>query len=639
MAWGIDAQRVVPALLATVLVCALAAAPAGASVQNACKYAYDNYYRDMDVDVDGSASIAAAPPRYPSPTGTVVEPGQAIDLDGGAIGVALPAALPRFGYQAGLLEPGLNTIPTKVWVAVRATNTLEGVRVFGPIAVTATTTIQIDPVTDAYVSDNGFQYTTPSLPDSTWTAVGGDVAFSQAGPGTLGSLPIGAGGALRATVGSVLIAADVAGGVSFVMDCQPGATQDVNPTDGAGPTFVPATAAPFHATITGPHNAACLSAQGQLVSGAAAGLPTGVTREIDAIGLALGAAGNAATVAPGGTFVLGGAQAQLTLSAATVAALANFEDPPGTPLIVPGKAYPLDLWVAIAGTNTVQGAQTVRVSGTYALLGGPGAWQAYTATIALPATTWAPAAPGPMTFSIAAPGSIGAIGVTGAATSDPLGAPSAAPYAVTPYGSAVLRAGTERNATTFDCLAGAMSIANDAIAFSNLGRLAPPNGSGGRYALLAHPRPPAIASAVALPQPAPPPPPPPVTPPAPPPPAAVPPPPAAAQPGPGRVASSRVTVSSGRVRVQITCAASRTACAGTISLRSATRIRIGGRLKIATLAPAVRYTVAAGERRTITVKLGREGRAVMKVRRSIRARVALKPRRGATATRVVTLRR
>ena len=645
VARGIDAQRVLPALLATVLVCALAAAPAGASVQNACKYAYDNYYRDMEIDVDGGASIVPAPPRYPSPTGTVVEPGQTIGLDGGAIGVALPSNLPRFGYQAGLLEAGLNTIPTKVWVAVRATNTLEGVRVFGPIAVTATTTIQIDPVTDAYVSDNGFQYSTPSLPDSTWTAVGGDVAFGQAGPGTLGPLPIGAGGALRATSGSVVIAADVAGGVSFVMDCQPGATQDVNPTDGAGATFAPAAATPFDQTISGPRNVTCLSAQGRLVSGAAAGLPTGVTREIDPIGLALSAAGNAATVPPGGTYVLGGAQAQLTLPAATVATLANHEDPPGTPLIVAGKPYPLDLWVTIAGTNTAQGTQTVKVSGSYALtpvLGSPGTWQAYAATIALPATTWTPAAPGPLTFSLAAPGSTGAIAVTGSAASDPLGAPSSASYGVTPYGSAILRAGTERNAATFDCLPGAASVANDAIAFSNLGRLAAPDGSGGRYALLAHPRPPVIASAVALPPPAPPPPPGPATPPAAPPPAAVvppPPPPAAAQAGPGKVASSRLTVRSGRVRVEISCAGARTTCAGTISLRSAARIRSGGRTRIVTLAPGASYTVAPGRRRTITLRLGREGRSLLAKRRSLRAKVALKPKRGATVTRVVTLRR
>lgn len=232
-----------------------------------------------------------APPRYPSP-GTEADPGRTISVAGNPIQVALASNLPKFGYQAGLLVAGLNTINAKVWVAVQATNTAEGVQVQGPFDVTATTTIEIDPGSDAYVSDNGFQYTNPTLPHSTWTAVGGDVAFSQAGPNTLGTLPVGPGGANRTVAGSVVIQANLENDISFYMDCQPGATQDVNPNDGAGPTFQPATATSFDA-IAGPRNVTCLSAQGRLASGAAAHLPAGVTREIDPIGIELSATGNA----------------------------------------------------------------------------------------------------------------------------------------------------------------------------------------------------------------------------------------------------------------------------------------------------------------------------------------------------------
>ncbi len=90
-----------------------------------------------------------------------------------------------------------------------------------------------------------------------------------------------------------------------------------------------------------------------------------------------------------------------------------------------------------------------------------------------------------------------AIAVTGNPPTDPLGAPAATPYNLTPYGSAVLRAGTERNAATFDCVPGAVGIANAAIAFSNFGRVAPPTGSIGRYALSALLPPPPLASATA----------------------------------------------------------------------------------------------------------------------------------------------
>jgi len=635
------ALRVLPTLLALLAPCALAVSPASAaSVQNSCRYNYDSYYRDMEVDVSGSAAIVADPPRYPAPAGTQVDPGQTIHLAGAPIEIALPGNLPRFGYQAGLLEPGLNTITAKVWVAIEATNTLEGVQVQGPFVVTATTTIEVDAGSDAYISDNGFQYTNPVLPDSDWTAVGGDVTFSQAAAGTLGSLPVGPSGASRTVAGSVVIQANVAGGVSFFMDCQPGATQDVNPNDDAGPTFVPEPATPFDATITGPRNLTCISAQGRLASGAAAGLPDGVTREIDPIGLALSAAGNAPAATAGEPYQLVGVQAQLTPSPGTASTLAGFHDPPGTPLVVGAKAYPLDVWLAIRGTNTVEGVQRVKLSTTYTVTGGPGAWTIAPVAIAVPNTTWTPAAAGPIAFSIAPPETMAAITVSGIAASDPLGAPSATPYAVTPYGSLVLRAGTERNAATFDCVPGAVAVADGAVAFSNLGRLAPPAGSAGRYALLAHPRPPAIASATAVAAPT-------TTPPAvtpPPPPAAAPPPPpvppaAAPQAGPGKIASARLSARGGRVRLVISCATPRTSCAGRATLRSATRLRVGRRLKTVAIARDASYTVAAGKRRTLTLSLGSETRTLLRTRRTLRVKIALKPKRGASATRVVTLSR
>ena len=68
----------------------------------------------------------------------------------------------------------------KVWIAIRATNTAERVQVVGPIAVTATTTITVDPADDnRFLSATPFEYTTPVVPALTWTAVGGDVVVAQ----------------------------------------------------------------------------------------------------------------------------------------------------------------------------------------------------------------------------------------------------------------------------------------------------------------------------------------------------------------------------------------------------------------------------------------------------------------------------
>ena len=386
-------QHVLAALVALAVVLvggAVAAAPASAAELNSCQYNYDSYYRNMDITVDGTPSITPSPPRYPAPTGTQVDPGQTIHLDGAPIRVSLPSNLPRFGLSAGLLDPGHNTIQAKVWVAVAATNTSQKVQVQGPFIVTATTFIETDPTTEAYVSDTGFTYANPTLADSNWTAVGGDVAFSQAGPGTLPPLPIGPGGALRTPDGSVVIQTTLTGNVSFYMDCQPGVTQDVNPNDDAGPSFLPHTATPFDTTITGPRNVTCISAQGRLVSGPDAYLPDNpsapLTREIDPIGAKLTAPASPA-LAGGGAHTLDGAQVRITIPAESVATLADYEDPPGSPLITPGEAYPLDLWVAISGTNSTEGVQVVKVTRTYSLsaAGGSPGWAAFDATIALPA--------------------------------------------------------------------------------------------------------------------------------------------------------------------------------------------------------------------------------------------------------------
>jgi hypothetical protein len=642
-----------PGLIA--LLCVLAgvgAAPAGAAVPNACRYSFDDYYRDTPFSIAGAASVLAAPPRYPS-SGTEADPGQTIRLAGAPLEVSLPSNLAEFGYRSQLLHAGENTIPIKVWVAIRATNTFEGVQVQGPFSLTATTTITIEPSDESFVSATPFEFDAPMLAPSDWTAAGGDVVFSQGGPGSLGVLPVGPSGAPRTTAGSIVVQAQVGAGgsVSFYMDCQPGAVINPAVTDLAGPTFEPATPAPFDSTVTGPRNATCISAQGRLAEGAAANLPATVTREIDPIGLTLSATGNATTATTGSPYTLGGAKLHLTVPAATIATLANFEDPVGSDLITSDEVYPLDLWVAVAGTNTVEGTQTVRASVTsYALHStGPGAWDAYSATIDLPATTWTPAAAGQIAFSIAHPGAMtplqvaGVAGTPGTATGDPLGATAATTYTLTPYGSAVLRAGTERNAATFDCVPGAVSIANALVGFSNLGRVAPPGGSIGRYAIAVHPQRPLIASATAadatttpppaVAPPAAPPPPPPVTPPAVPPP---PPPPAA---GPGKIASTALSGRGGKLRVVITCAASTSSCSGKISLRSALKLRVGRKLKTVTIARDATYTVTAGKRKTLTLTLGSEARTLLKRRSSLRVKVTLKPARGASSTRTLTLRR
>jgi len=117
------------------------------------------------------------------------------------------------------------------------------------------------------------------------------------------------------------------------------------------------------------------------------------------------------------------------------------------------------------------------------------------------------------------------------------------------------------------------------------------------------------------------------------------PPAAAQQPGAGRIVSTKLSGRGGTARVQLSCAGSKTSCAGTLSARSTTKQRIGKRSKIVTIAAPASYTMKAGAKRTVVLKLSRDARSVLSRRRSLRVRITLKPKRGAVVSRTVSLTR
>ena len=211
---------------------------------NACAYSYDTFFRDTGVLLNGTGAVV---PMSADPSASVpgdVVPGQQLTLSGVTLHFNFPQELIRFGFQVGLLNAGDNTINVKGWVALKGSNTKEGTQLVGPISVTATTTITVDSGDEnRFASATPLAYTDPVLPTTTWTATGGDVAFAQADGGSLPALPIGPGGALRSPIGSAVIQTNL-NGANFVMDCVPGKTTDVNPTDNAGPGHTGAPAPP-----------------------------------------------------------------------------------------------------------------------------------------------------------------------------------------------------------------------------------------------------------------------------------------------------------------------------------------------------------------------------------------------------------
>jgi hypothetical protein len=120
-------------------------------------------------------------------------------------------------------------------------------------------------------------------------------------------------------------------------------------------------------------------------------------------------------------------------------------------------------------------------------------------------------------------------------------------------------------------------------------------------------------------------------------------PPPAAKTGPapaGRIASTSLVARGRRLPLRISCPAGGPDCAGTVQLRTRTRVRVGKRAaRRVTLARPLRYKVAKGTSRTVAATLSLDGRTLLRRRSSYKVTLTLKPATGRAATRNLTLRR
>jgi hypothetical protein len=522
-------RSLVVGVAAALSAAALAASPAAAATSlNSCQYSYDGYWRDMEVDVSGVASGGA--------------------LTGLGVSAALPDWLAQYGYNFGLLHSGRNEIPVRVWLAIRGTNTVEGVQVE---AFETTAETDITTAGGTFVSATPIEYRVPSLPSLAWTPRGGPVAYLQAGSGSLPALPVGPGGRMQAVKGSLFISAAL-GDATLGLDCVPGSFI------AQGSERVEATAEPF-ASLDAP-SFTCVSGSST----------DGVRLElVGEPSLPVAHTGVSYSFAPTVSYRLGTAYLQRLFDSDRLREGAN--------------ELSLGLYASVSGQRLTGVASAV----VEADAGGPpddvvglvrlSPWQGL---------------PGAGSVPFASAGTLGRLAVDGAT--------------VQPYGSLYARVSIAPSGSrvSLDCISGTVTV-NDAVPYSELGDQ--PGGDQGRFAITpymldpfavayvepavtpqATPTPTPTASVVPTSVPT-------VAPAAPV---------ATATPVPARgvvsVRSTKLRASGRRVPVGLACAGA-TKCAGTLALRGVSKT---ARYTIAAGKRAtVRLTLRAAVRRTRKVTL------------------------------------
>jgi len=108
----------------------------------------------------------------------------------------------------------------------------------------------------------------------------------------------------------------------------------------------------------------------------------------------------------------------------------------------------------------------------------------------------------------------------------------------------------------------------------------------------------------------------------------------------GRVSSTSLSSKANKVKVRVSCPVGGADCAGTLTLRTRAKVKLGSRkAKLITLARTVKYSVAKGKAKTLTLSLGLDGKNLVKRKRTQAVTLILKPTTGKSATKNLTLRR
>lgn len=637
-----------------------AAVAATIDTPNACRYNVDGGWRDHRMPLTGAVTaIAGDPTRDPG----VAVTGESIAL---RVTPSSPALIPDWirseGYERGFFAPGVNEFDVRMWIAIEGSNTTEKLQV-RELTARGRLVIRTNPDGSFREShpgnpaeaDDGFRIVDMPTIDTTWTARGGRIEFRQASGGGLvagGAAIPGVHGGTYPALGSIVArVAGLAGeGSTLLLDCEPGVT-----TEGEGELHDGHRryqAKPF-ASVAVP-GSVCIDRFGH----------DRLDREITGRSVELRRDGDPQSAVAGRALRLDGTRLEVEIPRDDVLEMYRQEGASSTLIAGSGRrTYPLEGRVAIRGAGTVEGTQSVAVRGSWSVVidqpdgttdrRDPGVrlldpedptreLDVVRLTVDLPETGWTPTGTEAVAFSLAAPGTAGPMSVVDRGVL-PGGRDDA--FTIHPYGSMLLRQGTDREGLDLDCLNGTIAVTGT-TAYSSRGDLpAAQGGSAGRYAVTARDADPFFVAPLAA-----------VTTPTEPSDSGTPAPPALGGGGfapppvkvpgtPGapaklRVRSTRLRATARRTRVRIRVQnPRRTSESVRVRIRTVDRVRIGRTRKQRTVVGTTTVRLPAGGSRTVALRLTADARRVLARAKSVRVRVSVTPRSGSSTTRVVRLAR
>lgn len=326
------------------------AAPLAVSEPQVCQYSYDQAWRVVPVTLEGTLTDGSGTELAP---GAALAAGAQVKLTNATVSADLPDWIGPFAYDGGIIGNGTTSLPVHGWVALEATNTLEGATAPIRIDTNAIAHADVQPGEAPSETSVVFEPVRASIPDQTWTATGGDVLVRQAVGTKMAPIPAGRDGSPVQVNGSLFVAAELDANTRLFLDCLAGSQLDEgahhtdklpNPLTGLG-FRVPG----FSGTL----------------SGATADWST-VDAQLENPGLFRGAAGQAVTVT--------GSKLRMRLTAAQ---RADWLGASGDASVTGS--------VTIVGDRSTAGQQAVSVPATSVAATGAG-----DVVLDLPATTWTP---------------------------------------------------------------------------------------------------------------------------------------------------------------------------------------------------------------------------------------------------------